>query len=73
MTHHRMVDDMICCCGWEDSPQAFRWSRELPAVGFIGRHRTRPVKNMTSVSSDSSPARKKGASAAPQSCSKAAT
>ncbi|MGH3794551.1 MAG: hypothetical protein ACRDSP_06645 [Pseudonocardiaceae bacterium] len=30
--HHRLVDDMICCCGWEYSPQAFHWSGELPVV-----------------------------------------
>ncbi len=33
INNHRLVDEMICCCGWEDSPQAFRWSGELPAVG----------------------------------------
>ncbi|HEX2297026.1 MAG TPA: hypothetical protein VHH34_00665 [Pseudonocardiaceae bacterium] len=36
-THHRLVGDMVCCCGWEDSPQAFHWSRDLPAVGFGSR------------------------------------
>lgn len=27
---HRLVEDIVCRCGWEDSPQAYRWSDELP-------------------------------------------